>query len=126
MARITGVGGIFFTSPDPKNLSTWYREVLGIEVQDWGGSLLRYDAPNHPPFVAWNPFPEKADYFAPSTRPFMINFAVDDMDGFVSRVEAMGVAIFARDDESPFGRFAWLLDPDGTKIELWQPKKPAA
>ncbi len=125
MARITGVGGIFFKSPDPKELAAWYRDVLGIEIEDWGGALLRYDAPEHPPFVIWNSFPEDADYLKPSIREFMINFAVDDMDDFLARLAALGVALVGRDDESLYGRFAWVLDPDGTKIELWQPKKTA-
>jgi catechol 2,3-dioxygenase-like lactoylglutathione lyase family enzyme len=126
MGRITGLGGVFFKSPDPKKLAAWYRDVLGIEIMDWGGALLRYDAPNHPPFIVWNPFPEDADYFKPCPREFMINFAVDDMDDFLARLVALGVALVGRDDESPYGRFAWFLDPDGTKIELWQPKNPAA
>lgn len=126
MGRITWVGGVFFKSPDPKNLATWYRDVLGIEIMEWGGTLLRYDTPGHPPFVVWNTFQEDSDYFKPSSREFMINFAVDDMDDFLARLAAMAVPLVGRDDDSPYGRFAWFLDPDGTKIELWQPKEPAA
>lgn len=121
--RITGFGGIFFKSNDPKALAAWYRDVLGITVEDWGGATLRYDAPGHPPVVVWGPFPEKTDYFAPSTREFMVNFAVDDLDAFLARIEAKGVKVLKRDDDSdPNGKFAWIMDPDGTKIELWQPK----
>jgi predicted enzyme related to lactoylglutathione lyase len=72
--------------------------------------------------VVWSPFPETSDYMAPSTRDVMINFAVDDMDALIARLTSKGVAILRRDDKDPNGRFAWILDPDGTKIELWQPK----
>ena len=120
--RITGVGGIFLKSKDPKALAAWYRDVLGIAVEPWGGAMLRYDAPGHPPMVVWNAFPSTSDYMAPSTREFMINFAVDDLDAFVAKLKAKGVTILKRDDTDPTGKFAWILDPDGTKIELWQPK----
>jgi len=122
MGRITGVGGIFFKSPDPKKLAAWYRDVLGIEIEEWGGALLRYDAPDHPPFVVWSPFQADTDYIKPSAREFMLNFAVDDMEQYLATIRAKGVEIIDCKDESN-GRFAWLLDPDGTKIELWQPKK---
>lgn len=120
--RITGVGGIFFRSKDPKALAGWYRDVLGVKIEPWGGALLRYDAPGHPPLVVWNPFPQSTGYFAPSTREFMIDFAVDDLDAFLAKLKAMGVAVIKRDDSDPSGSFAWIMDPDGTKIELWQPK----
>ena len=122
MARITGVGGIFFKSPDPKALSAWYRDVLGIEISEWGGAMLRTDAPGHPEFVVWNPFAADTEYYKPSTREFMVNFVVDDLDGMLAAVEAKGVKVLGRQDES-YGRFAWILDPDGTKIELWQSVK---
>jgi catechol 2,3-dioxygenase-like lactoylglutathione lyase family enzyme len=120
--HITGVGGVFVTSKDPKALSKWYRDVLGFDVKPWGGAMLRYDAPGHPPMVVWSPFPPGNDEMAPSKREFMINLAVDDMDAFIARLTAKGVPILKRDDTDPNGRFAWIMDPDGTKIELWQPK----
>ena len=120
--HITGVGGVFFKAKDPKALAAWYRDVLGMRVEAWGGAVLRTDAPKHPPAVAWNPFPASTDYFAPSDGAFMINYAVDDMDALVARLGAKGVKILKRDDSDPNGRFAWILDPEGNKIELWQPK----
>jgi catechol 2,3-dioxygenase-like lactoylglutathione lyase family enzyme len=119
MAKITGFGGIFFRAKDPKALAAWYRDVLGFEIESYGAALLRYDAPGHPEFVVWTPFAESTEHFAPSTREFMVNFAVDDLDGMVAALESKGVTILARQDES-YGRFAWIMDPDGTKIELWQ------
>jgi predicted enzyme related to lactoylglutathione lyase len=121
--HITGVGGIFVVSKDPKKLAAWYRDVLGITIEPWGGAALRYDEPNHPPVLVWNALREGSKYAAPSTRDFMLDFAVDDLDAFVARLQSKGVAILGRDDSDPSGRFAWILDPDGTKIELWQAKK---
>ena len=120
--RVTGIGGVFVTSKDPKALAAWYRDVLGMSVQPWGGAALSYDAPGHPQVLVWNAFPQTTHYFAPSQREFMLNLAVDDLDALVARLQAKGVAILKRDDSDPSGRFAWILDPDGTKIELWQPK----
>lgn len=120
MARITGVGGIFFKARDPKALSAWYRDVLGIELSEWGGAMLRYDTPGHPECVVWSPFAADTKHFDPSTREFMVNFAVDDLDAMLAAVQAKGVEVLGRQEES-YGRFAWIMDPDGTKIELWQP-----
>lgn len=122
VGRITGVGGIFFKSKDPKALARWYRDVLGFPLEPWGGAMLKYDAPGHPPVVVWNAFPNKTDYMDPSTREFMIDFAVDDLDAYLARLKEKGVSVLKRDDGGPTGKFAWILDPDGTKIELWQPK----
>jgi catechol 2,3-dioxygenase-like lactoylglutathione lyase family enzyme len=121
--HITGVGGIFFKAKNPKVLAAWYRDVLGLPMEAWGGAALRYDAPNHPPALAWNAFPASTTYFAPSTTDFMINYAVDDMDALLVRLRAKGVTILKRDDNDANGRFAWILDPEGNKVELWEPKR---
>ena len=121
--HITGVGGVFFKAKDPKALAAWYRDVLGVPIQSWGGAKFRYDAADHPPALAWNAFPASTDYFAPSTGSFMINYAVDDMDAFVARLHEKGVEVLKRQDDDAFGRFAWIVDPEGNKIELWEPKK---
>jgi predicted enzyme related to lactoylglutathione lyase len=120
---VTGIGGVFVKSKDPKALAAWYRDMLGITLEPWGGAALRYDAPLHPRVVVWNAMPEDSKYFAPSSREFMLDFAVDDLDAILARLEAKGVKILKRDDSDPDGRFAWILDPDGVKLELWQPKK---
>jgi predicted enzyme related to lactoylglutathione lyase len=119
--RITGVGGVFVRSKDPKALMAWYRDVLGIKVESWGGAIMPYDAPKHPPVLTLNAFKATSKYFAPSTREFMLDFAVDDLDAFLARLKTKGVAPLKRDDSDPSGKFAWIVDPDGTKIELWQP-----
>jgi catechol 2,3-dioxygenase-like lactoylglutathione lyase family enzyme len=123
--RITGVGGVFFKARDPKALAAWYRDVLGLPLEAWGGAKLRYDAPDHPPMLIWSTFPASTGYFAPSTGTFMINYAVDDMAAFLARLRAKGVAILKQADDDPNGRFAWILDPEGNKIELWEPKRTA-
>lgn len=120
--HITGIGGVFIKSKDPKALKAWYRDVLGLKLEPWGGAALSYTAPGHPPVVVWNPLSQTDDYMAPSTREFMVNFAVDDLDAFVAMLTKKGVTILKRDDSDPSGNFAWIMDPDGTKIELWQPK----
>jgi catechol 2,3-dioxygenase-like lactoylglutathione lyase family enzyme len=120
MARITGAGGIFFKARDPKALSEWYRDTLGLDVQAWGGALLP-SAAEGPPHFVWSPFAADTQYLEPSTREFMLNFAVDNLDDVLAQLEAKGVNILDRaEDEN--GRFAWILDPEGTKIELWQPQ----
>ncbi len=120
--HVTGIGGVFVKSKDPKALAHWYKEVLGLDVSSWGGAALPFDNPGHPPKVSWMAFPDATDHMAPSAREFMINFSVDDMDAMIARLTLKGVPILKRDDANPFGRFAWIQDPDGTKIELWQPK----
>jgi catechol 2,3-dioxygenase-like lactoylglutathione lyase family enzyme len=124
--HITGIGGVFFKSKDPKALTAWYREVLGLPLESWGGAALRYDAPEHPPVVVWSVFAKSDAYFDPSTRDFMINFAVDDLDAMLAKLKAKGVVPLKRDDQDPNGRFAWIMDPDGNKLELWEPKKEKA
>ena len=123
VGHVTGIGGVFVKSKDPRALAAWYRDMLGIDVASWGGAVLRYDAPLHPPAAAWTALPANSTYMAPSSREFMLDFAVDDLDAIVARLAAQGVKILKRDDSDPSGRFAWILDPDGTKIELWQAKK---
>jgi catechol 2,3-dioxygenase-like lactoylglutathione lyase family enzyme len=123
MARITGFGGVLFLSADPKALAAWYRDKLGLNIEDWGGAMIRADGAG-PPHGVWAPFAKNTSYFDPSSREFMINFAVDDMDGFVAALEAKGVEVNGRHEDG-IGKFAWILDPDGTKIEFWQPAQQA-
>lgn len=121
--HVTGVGGIFFKAKDPKALAAWYRDVLGMPMEAWGGAALRYDAPKHPPKLAWSAFPDSTNYFAPSASSFMINYAVDDLDALLARLHAKGVETLKRTDDDANGRFAWVLDPEGNKVELWEPKR---
>jgi predicted enzyme related to lactoylglutathione lyase len=120
--HVTGVGGVFIKAQDRKALVAWYRDVLGLPMQPWGGAVLHTDAPGHPPVVAWTAMAASSSYFAPSNSMVMIDYAVDDMDAFVARLAAKGVAILKRTDDST-GKFAWIMDPEGNKIELWEPKR---
>ena len=123
MARVLGVGGVFFKSRDPRALSAWYRDVIGLELEDWGGVVFRPEAMAGHPGAAtvFSAFEAETTYFEPSAKDFMINLAVDDLDGVLASCAAHGVDVKVLPDE-PNGRFAHLLDPEGTKIELWQPK----
>jgi len=126
MARVLGVGGVFFKSKDPAALVAWYHDVLGIEVEPWGGVVFRPDAmAGHPGAgTVFSPFEAETTYFEPSTREFMINLAVDDLEGILASCKAHGVEATVLDDQ-PNGRFAHIVDPEGTKIELWQPQPMA-
>ena len=121
MARITAFGGVFVHSVDPKALAAWYRDTLGLHIEDWGGAMIRAEGAG-PPCGVWSPFDKETGYFKPSTRDVMINFAVDDLDAFLAGLEAKGIEVNGRQQMDGMGKFAWILDPDGTKIELWQPE----
>ncbi|MDP1632843.1 MAG: VOC family protein [Caulobacter sp.] len=118
MARVLGLGGIFFKAQDGDALRDWYRRVLGFDIAEWGGAQFAHPTSG---FTLWSPFDADSDYFEPSSLPFMINLIVDDIDGILEMAKAAGVEPIRRDDSDPYGRFAWLLDPAGIKVELWQP-----
>jgi catechol 2,3-dioxygenase-like lactoylglutathione lyase family enzyme len=122
MARITGLGGIFYKVADPEKTKAWYQEILGIGGE-WGAMFpFKKDDPEG--FTLFSPFKSQTDYFAPSEQPFMVNLRVDDIDGMIAKLADKGIEILGRQDED-YGRFAWILDPDGVKIELWQQLGPA-
>lgn len=123
MKRVTGIGGVFFKSRDPKALGEWYRRHLGLNVEAWGGALFRWaeDDKAGTGTTLWNPFKADTDYFAPSTAPFMINFRVADLHGLLAALRAEGCEVLDKTDESEFGKFGWVIDPEGNKLELWEP-----
>lgn len=124
MKRVTGIGGIFFKASDPKALGAWYQRHLGIEVEDWGGCAFRWaseDNPGGTGTTVWSPFREDTAYFAPSTASFMINYRVDDLHALLAALRAEGCTVDEKTEESEFGKFGWVIDPEGNKIELWQP-----
>lgn len=115
MEKVTGIGGIFFKASDAKALGSWYQANLGIDVDpQWGGAMLEN--------TVWSVFPASTEHFAPSKQPFMINYRVDDLDAMLAQLRAAGVTVEDRVDDTEFGRFGWALDPEGNRIELWQPK----
>ena len=118
MAKVLGIGGVFFKAKDPKGLKDWYARVLGIPVSEWGGVMFE---PLSKGVTVWTPFAADTDHFLPSTHETMFNYVVDDLDGLLAKAAAEGVDPLSRDDSGDYGRFAWLLDPEGRKIELWEP-----
>ena len=126
MARACGVGGIFFKSADPKVLGEWYRSWLGVPVEHpWGASFDPADLPPNSRGV-WTPFDRETTYFQPSKAAFMVNLIVDDLDGALAQVQEGGATLVGEVEESEFGRFGWFLDPEGNKVELWQPPETAS
>lgn len=122
MQRVTGIGGIFFKSPDPKRLGDWYREHLGLDVTDWGGVVFQWGGPDSAPgMTLWSPFAADTGYMAPSTAPFMVNFRVADLDALLAALRAEGCEVLDKREDSEHGRFGWVIDPDGNKVELWEP-----
>jgi catechol 2,3-dioxygenase-like lactoylglutathione lyase family enzyme len=124
MEKVTGIGGVFFKSKDPKALQAWYAERLGVPVQDSGVVVFEWDDPAHPEKkgqTVLSPFAADTKYFDPSTAPFMINFRVRDLHAMLAQLRAAGVRVDDKVDESEYGRFGWIMDPDGNRIELWEP-----
>jgi predicted enzyme related to lactoylglutathione lyase len=124
MKRVTGIGGIFFKAKDPKTLAEWYRKHLGLEVEDWGGVAFRWKSEENPTGVGstvWSPFKEDTKYFAPSSASFMVNYRVQDLHAVLAALRAEGCAVDDKVEESEYGKFGWVIDPEGNKLELWQP-----
>ena len=122
MAKVIGLGGVFFKSRDPQALGEWYQKWLGVPVESaWGGATFKPDQMPPGGYSVWSPFPADTKYFAPAEQPFMMNLVVDDLDGVLTQVREGGAEIVGEIEESDFGRFGWFLDPEGNKVELWQP-----
>ena len=119
MAKVIGFGGVFLKARDPAALRAWYAEHLGLDVGDYG-AMFDEDA-SRPGCTLWAPFERDTGYFAPSEKDFMLNFRVDDLDGLLAKLRAAGVQVDEKIQRDENGQFGWILDPDGTRIELWQP-----
>lgn len=122
--RVTGIGGVFFKARDPKALGAWYRDNLGLDVSEWGGVVFQWQTPENPQpdgSTIWSIFPADSKYFAPSESPFMINFRVDDLDAMLASLRAKGCAVDEKTQDSEYGKFGWVMDPEGNRVELWQP-----
>lgn len=122
MQRVTGIGGIFFKAKDPAALGAWYRDHLGLDVTDWGGAIFKWGGPDSVPgMTIWSAFNSDTTYLAPGTATFMINFRVADLDALLVALRAEGCDVQERTEESEQGKFGWVIDPEGNKVELWQP-----
>ncbi len=126
MVSVKGIGGIFFKARDPKALGAWYKAHLGMQVEDWGGTQFpwrRHDDPERTGITAWSLFKEDSKYFDPATKPFMVNYIVEDLAAVLAQLRAEGVTVDDKVDESEFGKFGWAMDPEGNRFELWEPPK---
>jgi predicted enzyme related to lactoylglutathione lyase len=122
--KVIGVGGIFFRSPDPAKLGDWYRDVLGISVESWGDTRGTSFAPGDMPpnsFTVWSAFTKDTQYFGNSGQAYMINLVVDDLELVLSKVSAAGGTVLPDREDADYGRFGWIKDPDGNRVELWEP-----
>jgi len=124
MKRVTGIGGVFFKAKDPVALRAWYKRHLGIDVQDWGGTAFRWTDDTGRPeagTTVWSIGSADGDYYAPSTSSFMVNYRVGDVLGLLQVLRDEGCQVVDKTEESEFGKFGWVMDPEGNKVELWQP-----
>jgi predicted enzyme related to lactoylglutathione lyase len=124
MKRVTGIGGIFFKAKAPATLQAWYKQHLGIDVQSWGGTAFTWSDAEGKPVggtTVWSIGSAEGDLFAPSKATFMINYRVDDVHALVQVLKEEGCTVLDKIDESEYGKFAWVIDPEGNKVELWQP-----
>lgn len=136
MAGVIGFGGLFFKSNDVTALRKWYQDMLGITINDYGGAAFMHQQSAEKfgagAMTIWSPFKAESEYFAPSKLDYMMNLMVEDMESFVAEIKAKGVEMIASTetgkeiDSESYGKFAWIMDPDGRKIELWEPGEAPA
>ena len=124
MKKVTGIGGIFYKVSEPQKHKKWYKEHLGIESDEYGGKFIwrDLDDPKKKCITAWSPFPDDTKYFDPSKQTFMVNYRVDDLVKLFEELKKEGVTIVGEIEDTEYGKFGWILDPEGFKIELWEPK----
>jgi predicted enzyme related to lactoylglutathione lyase len=125
MAKVTGIGGVFFKSTDDnKSLADWYKRNLGIELADFGGAVMQWphDAQKDGGITVWCTAAKDSKWFAPSLSSFMINYRVDDMDGMIKQLADAGIELVSGPETHENGTFAWIMGPEGNKVELWEPK----
>lgn len=124
MKRVTGIGGIFFKAKDPAALQAWYKRHLGIDVQAWGGAAFRWADDTGAPVAGttiWSIGSSGGETFAPGTASFMVNYRVEDARALAQVLREEGCNVLDKIDDSEYGVFAWVIDPEGNKVELWQP-----
>ena len=121
--KVTGIGGIFFFSNNPNETKDWYAKNLGLEINEWGSSFEFRNAnrPDEINYLQWSPFQNGSDYFAPSKKEFMINYRVQNIEGLVDKLKNSGVTILDKIESYEYGKFVHIMDPEGNKIELWEP-----
>lgn len=126
MKRVTGLGGVFFKTNDPKKIKEWYEKHLGMKMDAYGFSFQwkELDKPEakSPAVTAWSPFKDDTTYFKPSAKDYMFNYRVENLEELLKVLREEGVTVVGEMQEYPYGKFGWIMDPDGNKIELWEPK----
>ena len=123
MAKVLGVGGVFFKASDPMKLGAWYQQWLGVPVEPPYGASFKPGTMPPGGFTAWAPFSDDTTYFEPSSKTFMFNLVVDDLADALAQVAEGGARIVGDVQDEPYGRFGWFVDPEGNKVELWEPKE---
>ena len=123
--RVTGIGGLFFKTEDPKKTKDWYQKHLGFNTDAWGCTFWWKDNDGNKASTQWSPFKDDTTYFAPSKKDFMFNYRVENLVELLEVLEKEGVTIVGKMEEYDYGKFGWILDNDGNKIELWEPKDDA-
>ena len=121
--KVPGIGGIFFKTKDPEKMKTWYEKNLGLLTNEYG-SVFEFrstDKPDNKGYLVWSPFKDDTKYFEPSTKEFMINYRVENLEELLEQLEKEGVKIVGEMEEYEYGKFAHIVDPEGNKIELWEP-----
>ncbi|WP_459210559.1 VOC family protein [Aquimarina rhabdastrellae] len=121
MKRVTGIGGIFFKSTDPKKTKDWYKNHLGLNTDEYGCTFWWKDEEDNKCSTQWSPFAKDTSYFEPSKKEFMMNFRVDDLVTLMETLKEEGVTVIDKIEEYDYGKFGWIIDPEGNKIELWEP-----
>ena len=123
MKRVTGIGGIFFKSKDPKSTKEWYAKHLGFNTDEWGAAFItkKVEDPSKNAYLQWSPFSSQTDYFEPSQKEFMINYRVENIEKLVTLLKDEGVTICDEITSYDYGKFVHIMDPEGNKIELWEP-----
>lgn len=123
MKRVTGLGGIFFKCTNPKKTADWYQRHLGIRTVDGGGGIFEWKGKGtkRMAHTVWGPFPANTKYFRPSKKQFMLNYRVDNLKRLLKQLKKEGVKVVGDIEEYDYGKFGWIVDPDGNKIELWEP-----
>ena len=127
MRRVTGIGGIFIKSANTQRMRDWYQKHLGIDIQQWGGAAFAWKGAENPEGVGttvWNVFEASSSYFDPSKANFMVNYRVANLKRVLKELRAEGVAVADKVEESEYGKFSWIMDPEGNRLELWQPPAP--
>lgn len=119
--RVTGIGGLFFKSKSPKTIKAWYGKHLGLPIDDYGCTFWWKDQQDNDCSTQWSAFGDDTNYFDPSTQPFMVNFRVENLNDLITKLRTEGVTIVGEIKTYDYGKFGWILDPEGRKIELWEP-----